>query len=50
MRRIAFYVLTDDGFAPEIGIPQFADRSGRIYTSTSNPYPQVRRYRMIIEE
>jgi hypothetical protein len=34
---------------PTIGYPAVSDRTGRIYTVATEPYPQVRRYRVVME-
>ncbi len=35
---------------PEIGRPLFVDADGKLYTQLADPFPQVRRYRVIIDE
>lgn len=44
------YTIPGDGYFPEIGHPEFVDAAGRLYTSVHEPYPQLRRYRVVIDE
>ncbi len=44
------YSLYGEGSIPEIGLIHHIDRSGRVYTVVSDPFPQVRRYRVLIDE
>jgi hypothetical protein len=43
------YVLQGEGEEPEMGRVLGTDREGKLYTFSTEPYPQVRRYRVIID-
>jgi hypothetical protein len=42
--------LESDGATPEIGQIQVIGPDGRLYTSVNDPFPQVHRYRVEIDE
>lgn len=39
-----------DKWRPDIGDIAYVDSKGNLYTGTNDPYPQIRRYRVIIQE
>lgn len=43
------YSLVGDGAVPTIGRPVRVDNAGRLYTVLDDPYPQVRRYAVILD-
>jgi outer membrane protein assembly factor BamB len=42
------YSLNYDGRAPKIGTISYVDSKGNIYTKSNSPFPQIRRYKVII--
>lgn len=43
------YSLVSEGVAPKIGTTTYVDAEGNVYTKTNKPFPQIRRYQIIIE-
>lgn len=43
------YSIVEEGLTLSIGAPQFVGPDGKLYTKTHDPFPQVRRYRVVIE-
>ena len=43
------YTIPSDGPVPEIGRPWAVGADGRLYTVSATPFPQVRRYRVVID-
>jgi hypothetical protein len=48
--RFLYSWTGEGGRFPEIGNPERIGADGRLYTTLNDPYPQVRRYRVEIEE
>lgn len=44
------FSIKKDGFVPEIGRLKHSDNEGFIYTTSNTPYPQVRKYKVKIED
>lgn len=44
------YSISGQGRNPEIGQPNLVDADGKLYTVKYDPYPHVRRYRVVIRE
>ena len=47
--RFLYAVQTPGSQSPEIGRPWAVGPGGRLYTVTADPFPQVRRYRVVLE-
>ncbi|MFQ5571045.1 MAG: 6-bladed beta-propeller [Rhodothermales bacterium] len=48
--RFLLSLTWDNTSTPEIGRPVHVDTEGKLYTVLSSPHPQVRRYRVVIED
>jgi len=48
--RFLYSSITEGSLTPDIGRPLFVDAGGKLYTQLSDPFPQLRRYRVVIEE
>jgi hypothetical protein len=48
--RFLYSLVEDGAFTPSIGRPQLVGADGRLYTISDDPFPQIRRYRVQIEE
>jgi hypothetical protein len=44
------YSIESDGFTPEIGKLKHADKKGFLYTASNIPFPQVRKYKVTIQD
>ena len=47
--RFLYSIETPDSPMPAIGRPWSADSDGRLYTVIAQPFPQVRRYRVVLD-
>ncbi len=44
------YSIYNDSYTPEIGRPIHVDKDGKLYSTLSEPFPQVRRYQVHINQ
>jgi hypothetical protein len=47
---LLYSIVQYDSYTPDIGFVRLGDMNGRIYTTKYEPYPQICRYRVIIDE
>jgi hypothetical protein len=47
--RLTTTMTSEDSALPMVGTPMTVDREGRVYTYTEEPFPQIRRYRVVLD-